>query len=131
MIWKLRAVDPDLAQIFLNQIEVLQEIVDKSIQTAKEKEPKQAKEEEEAMRQAEEHMRFVVELERQKADEEKAKQEREEAAQREKEDIIAKAWKLATEDPEILDMFPRVRLSTPPSHQRQTDTGISRGPPMG
>ena len=80
MIRKLCAVDPDLAQIFLNQIEVLQEIVDKSIQTAKEKEPKQAKEEEEAMRQAEEHMRFVVELERQKADEEKAKQEREEAA---------------------------------------------------
>jgi hypothetical protein len=114
MIRKLRAVDPDLARIFLDRIEVLQEFVDESIRTAKEMELERAKAEEEALRQAEEHMRFVVEQERQrKADEENAKREREEAARREKAEIIAKARKLAEEDPEILEVFPRVRTSTP------------------
>ena len=73
MIRKLRAVDPDLARIFLDQIEVLQEFVDNSIQTAQEKEREWAKAEEEALCQAQEHMRFVAQLEEQrKVDEENA-----------------------------------------------------------
>ena len=65
MIQKLRVVDPDLARIFLNRIEVLQEFVDNSIQTAQEKERERAKAEE-ALRQAQEHMRFVAQLEEQR-----------------------------------------------------------------
>ena len=101
-------VDPDLTQIFLDRIEVLQEFVDNSIQTAQEKEWEWAKAEEEALHQAQEHMRFVAQLEEQrKVDEENAKCDKMEAARREKEEIIAKAQKLAEEeDPNILEVFP-------------------------
>ena len=114
MIRKLRAVDPDLARIFLDQIEVLQEFVDNSIQTAQEKERERAKAEEEALRQAQEHMRFVAQLEEQrKVDEENAKHDKMEAARREKEEIITKAGKWAEEeDPDILEVFPKVRTSS-------------------
>ena len=114
MIRKLRAVDPDLARIFLDRIEVLQEFVDNSIQTAQEKERERVKAEEEALCQAQEHMRFVAQLEEQrKVDEENAKRDKMEAARREKEEIIAKARKLAEEeDPDILEVFPKVRTSS-------------------
>ena len=114
MIWKLRAVNPDLTRIFLDRIEVLQEFVDNSIQTAQEKEREWAKAEEEALHEAQEHMRFVAQLEEQwKADEENTKRKKMEAARREKEEIIAKARKLAEEeDPNILEVFPKVRTSS-------------------
>ena len=107
-------VDPDLARIFLDRIEVLQEFVDNSIHTAQEKERERAKAEEEALCQAQEHMRFVAQLEEQrKVDEENAKRDKMEAARREKEEIIAKARKLAEEeDPDILEVFPKVRTSS-------------------
>ena len=59
-------------------------------------------------------MRFVVQLEEQrKVDEENAKHDKIEAAQREKEEIIAKARKLAEEeDPDILEVFSKVCTSS-------------------
>ena len=66
--------------------------------------PQRAKAEEEALRQAQEHMRFVAQLEEQrKVDEENAKRDK----------IIAKAQKLAEEeDPDILEVFSKVRTSS-------------------
>ena len=114
MIRKLHGVDPDLTRIFLDQIEVLQEFVDNSIQTAQEKEWERAKAEEEALHQAQEHMRFVTQLEEQrKVDEENVRHDKMEAARREKEEIIVKARKLAEEeDPDILEVFPKVCTSS-------------------
>jgi chemotaxis protein histidine kinase CheA len=130
MIQKLRAVDPDLARMFLDRIELLQEFLDESIRIAEEKECERQQVEAEALRQAEEHLRFTVELEeKRKADEEKAKREREEAACKEKEEIIAKARKLAEEDPDVFEVF-GPKVCTPPDIPLMTpDTGISGVPP--
>ena len=57
---------------------------------------------------------FVAQLEEQrKVDEENANRNKMEAARREKEEIITKARKLAEEeDPDILEVFPKVRTSS-------------------